>query len=274
MQRLSDLEKLEGFDFSLYDLNDPAIWSRMAQSHFKYIIHLAARTGVRPSRYDPLSYLQSNVEATTRVLEFAANQRIPVILASSSSVYGNATTLPLTEGLITDSPVSFYAATKQAVERIAAYYAHQHQVSITALRFFTVYGPWNRRDMAIWQFMEAIRTRTPIKLYNYGQMRRDFTYVDDILEGIIRLMLQQPQGYSCFNIGYGEAVQLRDVITELESLAGLSAICIEAPLQPGDVTDTWSDSSALFQVTGFKPQINLREGLKRTFEWYCKQQQQ
>lgn len=245
------------------------------------VIHLAAQAGVRWSIENPRAYLDSNIAGTFELLE-AARAYPPkhMLLASTSSVYGANTVLPYAEAHRADHPMSFYAATKKAGEAMAHSYAHLYNLPTTMFRFFTVYGPWGRPDMALFLFTRAILEGKPIKVFNHGEMRRDFTYVDDLTQSI-RLLIDCPpkagvEGDSIspvapwrvVNIGNSEPVQLTDFIAAIEEATGRTAIRELLPIQPGDVPATWADAALLKALTGYAPRTPVKEGVAHFVKWY------
>jgi UDP-glucuronate 4-epimerase len=243
---------------------------------FSHVAHLAAQPGVRYSLVNPGAYLRNNIDAFGAVLEGCRRASVAhLVYASSSSVYGANHTLPFSEDQNVDHPVSLYAATKKANELMAHCYSHLYRLPSTGLRFFTVYGPWGRPDMAPMLFTRAILAGEPIKVFNYGDMQRDFTYVDDIVEGVVRVLSRPPQGgapsgapSAIYNIGNHQAVKLEEFIGELERILGLRAIKEYLPLQPGDVPVTIASIDRLAAATGFAPTTPLSEGLSRFVAWY------
>lgn len=248
------------------------------------IIHLAAQAGVRYSIDNPRAYLESNIVGTFEILE-AARTYPPahMLLASTSSAYGANTVMPYQETVKADHQMSFYAATKKATEAMAHSYAHLYHLPVTMFRFFTVYGPWGRPDMALFKFTKAILNGDPIDVYNHGDMKRDFTYVTDLVEGI-RLLIdavperldEVPEGDSLspvapwrvVNIGNSDSVQLTDFIAAIEEATGKTATRNMMPMQAGDVPATWADASLLQTLTGYKPQTNVRDGVQAFVDWY------
>jgi Nucleoside-diphosphate-sugar epimerases len=234
------------------------------------VIHLAAQAGVRYSLENPHAYIDSNLVGFTNILE--ACRRHPVehlIYASSSSVYGLNDKLPYSTLDVVDRPISLYAATKKANELLAHTYSHLFGLPTTGLRFFTVYGPWGRPDMALFIFTKAILAGTPIKLYNNGKMRRDFTYIDDIVEGIVRLIPRVPDPpYKIYNIGNNSPVELTAFIDAIEKKLGKTAEKLLLPLQPGDVTETYADVEDLMNDTGFRPSTPVETGIGQFIDWY------
>lgn len=248
------------------------------------IIHLAAQAGVRYSIDNPRAYLESNIVGTFEILEAArAYPPAHMLLASTSSAYGANTVMPYQETVKADHQMSFYAATKKATEAMAHSYAHLYHLPVTMFRFFTVYGPWGRPDMALFKFTKAILNGDPIDVYNHGDMKRDFTYVTDLVEGI-RLLIdaaperldEVPEGDSLspvapwrvVNIGNSDSVQLTDFIAAIEDATGKTATRNMMPMQAGDVPATWADASLLQTLTGYKPQTNVRDGVQAFVDWY------
>ena len=259
------------------DLADAAATLRHVRDEgFTHVAHLAAQPGVRYSLVDPAAYWRNNVDAFGAMLEACRHARAAhLVYASSSSVYGANHTLPFSEDQNVDHPVSLYAATKKADELMAHSYSHLYRLPTTGLRFFTVYGPWGRPDMAPMLFTRAILAGEPIKVFNGGDMQRDFTYVDDIIEGVFRVLSRPPQPsppagapYAIYNIGNNRAVRLEAFIAELESLLGRAAVKEYLPLQPGDVQSTYASIDRLARATGFAPGTTLRDGLERFVTWY------
>jgi len=231
-------------------------------------VNLAAQAGVRYSLENPHAYVDSNVTGFLNILEGIRHHGTGhLVYASTSSIYGNNKELPYSELQRTDTPVSLYAATKKANEVMAHAYTHLFKFPATGLRFFTVYGPWGRPDMALFKFTKGILAGEPIPVFNEGRMVRDFTYVDDIVEGIVRV-IDRPQGYRIFNIGNHQRVELMRYIKAIEAACGKKAILDLLPMQPGDVEATEADTSALQQATGFSPDTPVEEGVKRFVQWY------
>ncbi len=289
--RLAELEKLDDFRFVKTDLADGTAFSGI-YAHFKpnYVVHLGAQAGVRYSAENPATYVQSNITGFLNVLE--ACRRAPpkhLVFASSSSVYGAGATVPFHEGSNTDHPISFYGATKKSNELMAHSYAHLYGLTITGLRFFTVYGPWGRPEMAPTIFAKAITKGTPIKLFNEGHNRRDFTYVDDIVDGVVKVLLYPPPAVSLsnppqlsappavsrstppfriFNIGHNRPVEVVLFVQMMEKLLGKKAVVELAPPQPGDMIETCANIDLLRDAIGFAPKVSLEEGLRRFVDWY------
>jgi len=243
-----------------------------ADGHFDAVVNLAAQAGVRYSLENPYAYIESNITGFVTLLECC--RRYPVrhlVYASSSSVYGGNKKVPFSEADDVNTPVSLYAATKRSDELIAQTYARLYKIPSTGLRFFTVYGEWGRPDMAPMLFTRAILDGRPLKVFNHGDMARDFTYVGDIVEGIVRLLDKAPDGdipTDIFNIGCGHPVQLLDFIRTLETALGRKAVLDMQPMQAGDVPRTYADTSKLARKTGYSPQTDLKEGIGRFVGWY------
>ena len=232
------------------------------------VLHLAAQPGVRYSLENPGAYVESNLVGFANLLE-CCRQRLPrhLVFASSSSVYGANSELPWSESQNVDHPVSLYAATKKSNELMAHAYSHLFGLHATALRYFTVYGPWGRPDMSPMLFANAILDEKPIQVFNQGDMQRDFTYVDDIVEGTLRV-LDRPQPYAIYNIGNHQPVGLLDYIAALERALGKKARLDMKPMQPGDVKATYADTTALARAVGFAPSTALEQGLQRFADWF------
>lgn len=273
--RLAELEKLEDFRFVKTDFAEAEAFNGI-YSHFKpdYVIHLGAQAGVRYSSENPAAYARSNLDGFLNVLE--ACRRLPpkhLVFASSSSVYGAGAKVPFSESDDTDQPISFYGATKKSNELMAHSYAHLHGFMITGLRFFTVYGPWCRPDMAPILFAKAISAGTPIKLFNQGQNRRDFTYIDDIVDGVVKVLLYPPAEspippFRIFNIGHNRPVEVVLFVQMLEQLLGKKAVVELAPPQPGDMIETCASIDRLRDAIGFEPKVTLEEGLRHFVDWF------
>ncbi len=242
------------------------------------VVNLAAQAGVRYSLENPQTYIDSNITGFLNILEGCRHNGVEhLIYASSSSVYGANTELPFSTEDRVDNPVSLYAASKKSNELMAHTYSHLFGIPTTGLRFFTVYGPWGRPDMALFIFTKAMVEGKEIDVYNFGKMSRDFTYIDDIVEGITRLIPKPPEKtenkkapYRLFNIGYGSPVKLMDFIREIEHNLGIEANKNLMPIQPGDVPKTWADVDSLYELTDFKPQVSVKEGVKNFIDWYKK----
>ena len=266
-----------GVPCNTLDLADAAATlGLLRDGDFSHVAHLAAQPGVRYSLVNPGAYLRNNVDAFGAVLEGCRHTGVAhLVYASSSSVYGANHTLPFSEDQNVDHPVSLYAATKKAAELMAHSYSHLYALATTGLRFFTVYGPWGRPDMAPMIFTRAILGGDPIKVFNHGDMQRDFTYIDDIVEGVVRVLFRLPQPspttgapYAIYNIGNHRAVALETFIAELERLLGRTAVKQYLPLQPGDVRATYASIDRLAAATGFAPTTSIAEGLARFVSWY------
>lgn len=278
--RLAQLAGYPNFRFQLLDITDKAGLLELFHAQpFSEVIHLAAQAGVRYSLDHPDAYAAANLSGFLNILE-ACRQVKPkhLIYASSSSVYGLNSKLPFSVEDTADSPASLYAATKRANELMAHSYSHLFGIETSGLRFFTVYGPWGRPDMALFKFTKAILNGQPIDIYNDGQMSRDFTYIDDIVEGIVRLRLKPP---SCqadavpgsamnkvYNIGRGMPVKLLDFVECIENAIGIKAQRNYMPMQSGDVVQTWADVSALAQWVDFYPQVSVEAGVTEFIKWY------
>jgi UDP-glucuronate 4-epimerase len=273
--RLARLDGKPGFTFCQADVADrEAIHGLVGQnSDIELIIHLAAQAGVRHSLTDPYAYVQSNVMGHLVVLEAArlAPKLRHVAYASSSSVYGANMRLPFSEADRVDTPVSIYAATKRADELMSHAYAHLHRLPQTGLRFFTVYGPWGRPDMAYYSFARAIVAGEPITLYEGGTLRRDFTYIDDIVAGVVGCLDRPPEGSlpaRVLNIGNHRSEQVSTLVRLLEKALGKQAIVREAPRPPADVEETFASIDAIAALTGFAPRTSLEEGIPRFVTWF------
>jgi UDP-glucuronate 4-epimerase len=271
--------------FVLMDLSDSgALMTLFAAEKFDCVINLAAQAGVRYSLTHPDLYITSNIQGFLNVLEAARAYPVKhLIYASSSSVYGINTIQPFSENGASDHPASLYAATKRSNELMAHSYSHLYGIPTTGLRFFTVYGPWGRPDMALFLFTKSILEKKPIDVFNYGDMKRDFTYVGDIIEGIRRLIDYIPRGIRnwdgiqsgigpaparVYNIGNGKPVRLLDFIQALEKELGMEAQKNMLPIQPGDVPATWADCGALERDVGYHPATDVQEGIKHFVAWY------
>jgi UDP-glucuronate 4-epimerase len=275
--RLEQLRPRPGFRFQKMDIVDAeAMAALFSEGSFDAVIHLAAQAGVRYSLRNPAAYVQSNVVGFLNVLEGCRNAKIGhLVYASSSSVYGGNTELPYSERQNVDQPISMYAATKKADELMAHCYSHLYGLPTTGLRFFTVYGPWGRPDMALFIFTKAILENRPIQVFNHGRMQRDFTYIDDIVEGVVRVLDRPatrepatPAPYRIFNIGNHAAVDLMRFIELLEEKLGRKAQKEFLPMQQGDVPATFADIDALAAWSGFAPRTPVEEGIGRFVEWY------
>ncbi len=266
-------QQVPSFRFLRLQLEDRGALERLfSMEHFDYVVNLAAQAGVRYSLENPYAYVDSNVLGFVDLLECCRRHSVKhVLYASSSSVYGGNTKVPFSEDDVADTPVSLYAATKRSDELIAQVYARLYGIPLTGLRFFTVYGPWGRPDMAPMLFSKAILAGEPIRLFNGGDMQRDFTYVDDIVEGIVRLLDHAPGGcipIEIYNIGCGHPMSLMTFVRELEAALGRSAHYDLRPMQPGDVPQTWADTTKLQRKIRFRPRVTLKEGVRHFVAWY------
>lgn len=289
LARLANFADQEGMDFSMRrnDLADrDAVDACFVEHDFDRVIHLAAQAGVRHSLEKPLDYVHSNLVGFTNLLEACRYNNIPhLTYASTSSVYGAHTSMPFSESMNAVHPLQFYAATKRANEMMAHSYSHLYLLPTTGLRFFTVYGPWGRPDMALFLFTKNILAGEPIDVFNHGKHTRDFTFVDDIVEGIIRASddIAQPDPdwdganpnpatsnapWRLFNIGNNRPIALLDYIRAIEEATGRKAKQNLLPLQPGDVPDTYADSGMLEQYVGYKPATSVKEGVAKFVAWY------
>ena len=252
------------------DLADrAALPALFAAERFDAVVNLAAQAGVRYSVENPWAYVDSNVVGFLNVLECCRHYPVQhLVYASSSSVYGGNEKTPFSEEDRVDDPVSLYAATKKSDELMAGCYSRLYGIPATGLRLFTVYGPWGRPDMSPMLFASAILAGKPIKVFNHGDMLRDFTYVDDIVEGMVRVLDRRPAAHTVYNIGCSNPVRLMDFISELERALGREAEKILLPMQPGDVYQTYADTSKLERELGYKPRVMLREGIDRFVAWY------
>ena len=285
--RLGRLTPHAKFAFHRVDIADQAAVEKVfATGRFDAVINLAAQAGVRYSIENPRAYVEANVVGFTNILEGVRHHKSGhLVFASTSSIYGLNTKLPFDESQNTDHPVAFYAATKKANEAMAHSYAHLFGVPCTGLRFFTVYGPWGRPDMALFKFTKGILAGEPIPVFNEGKMVRDFTYVDDIVEGVIRTADRPPVAnaawdskaapapassapWRIFNIGNHQSVELMRYIRAIEAATGKAAKLQMLPMQAGDVTATEADTTALEALTGFRPNTPVEEGVRRFVQWY------
>ncbi|HIH4337276.1 TPA: NAD-dependent epimerase [Klebsiella oxytoca] len=282
-----DLLQSPLFSFHKIDLADrEGIAQLFAHEKFNRVIHLAAQAGVRYSLENPFAYADSNLIGYLNILEGCRHNHVEHLLyTSSSSVYGLNRKMPFSTDDSVDHPVSLYAATKKANELMAHTYSHLYGIPTTGLRFFTVYGPWGRPDMALFKFTKAMLEGKSIDVYNYGKMKRDFTYIDDIVEAIVRMqdIIPQPNPewtvetgspadssapYRVYNIGNSSPVELMDYITALEEALGMVAEKNMMPIQPGDVLETSADTKPLYDMVGFRPQTTVSQGVKNFVDWY------
>jgi len=285
--RRSLLEEMDGFRFAHLDLADREGMERLFETEgFERVAHMAAQAGVRYSLENPHAYIDSNLVGFLNVLEGCRHHGVEhLVYASSSSVYGANTKMPFSVHDNVDHPVSLYAATKKSNELMAHSYSHLYDLPTTGLRFFTVYGPWGRPDMALFLFTQAILAGEPIDVFNHGKMKRDFTYIGDIVEGVVRTLDRTPEAnpawsgdapdpgssyamYKLYNIGSNNPVELLDMIRALEDALGMKAQKRMLPMQPGDVPATYADVDDLMRDVGFRPSTPLEEGIARFVEWY------
>jgi UDP-glucuronate 4-epimerase len=272
LARLRGLPGAAGFSFHPVDVTDgPALRALFARERPERVVHLAARVGVRAEAASAGAYLEANVGGFLGVLEAAREVGVGhLVYASSSSVYGAGTTPPFQESASADQPLSVYAATKRADELLAHVFSHQHGLPTSGLRFFTVYGPWGRPDMAPLLFLRALREGRPIALHGEGRMRRDFTHVDDAAEAVLRVLDRPPSvtpPYRLLNVGRGEPVAVRAFLAVLERLLGTQAWLHRLPAGAGEMEATWADPSALERETGFRPRVSVEEGLAGLVAW-------
>jgi len=274
--RLDILREQSRFGFEQLDLADRASIARLFARHrFAAVVHLAAQAGVRHSIDHPHEYVDANLEGFVNVLEGCRHNGCRhLVYASSSSVYGANTKLPFSVEDKTDRPISLYAATKKANELMAHSYSHLYRLPVTGLRFFTIYGPWGRPDMAIFMFAKSIVEGTPIKLFNHGKMRRDFTHIDDVTRVVLRLVDRIPEGgveqapARVYNVGNHHPEELMHVVRILEKELGRTAVKDMLPMQPGDVMETFADVGDLMRDTGFRPQTPIEDGIHGFVAWY------
>ena len=284
--RISSSSKFEGYKFVRMDLKDPEILNFMKAEKFDTVVNLAAQAGVRYSLESPMAYIDSNITGFANILEGCRHSEVGnLVYASSSSVYGLNETMPFSVHHNVDHPVSLYAASKKSNELMAHTYSHLFGLPTTGLRFFTVYGPWGRPDMALFLFTKAILAGEPISVFNYGKMRRDFTYIDDIVEGVYQVIINpaksnpewsgaQPDPgtskapFKVYNIGNNNPVELLDFIKEIEKQTGKEAIMNMEPIQPGDVAATWADVDDLIKHFNYKPNTSIEYGISEFVKWY------
>jgi len=285
--RVAELETFSNFQFKRMDIADRKEMADLFAVHrFPAVVHLAAQAGVRHSLVDPHAYVDAKLIGFLNVLEgcrYAGCRHL--IYASSSSVYGANSCVPFRASDNVDHPLSLYGATKKANELMAHAYAHLFAVPATGLRFFTVYGPWGRPDMAMWLFTDAILQGRPIKLFNRGQMRRDFTYIDDVVEAVVRLLRRSPKAnpkwsggapdpatsrapWHIYNIGNSQTVEVTEVVRLIEEVVGKPAVKELLPMQPGDVPQTYAEVADLERAVGFRPKTSIAEGVRRFVHWF------
>ncbi len=285
--RLKQLEEKTKFKFVKVDLADQdGMASVFRSDSFDVVVNLAAQAGVRYSLENPQAYIDANIVGFTNILENCRHSKVKhLVYASSSSVYGANTRMPFSIHDNIDHPVSLYAASKKANELMAHTYSHLYELPSTGLRFFTVYGPWGRPDMALFLFTRAILADKPIQVFNHGKMQRDFTFIDDIIEGVVRVMGHLPKPnpewhgdqpdpgtsyapYKIYNIGNNQPIELTQFISEIENALGKKAQKVYLDLQPGDVPATYADVDDLMKDVGFKPATPIRDGIQRFVDWY------
>jgi UDP-glucuronate 4-epimerase len=285
--RLEQLQRSKGFQFERMELADRAAMAPLFERYpIRRVVHLAAQAGVRYSLTNPHAYVDSNLTGFMNILEGCRHIRVEhLVYASSSSVYGGNTHMPFSVNDNVDHPVSLYAATKKANELMAHCYAYLYRIPCSGLRFFTVYGPWGRPDMALFIFTKAILEGKPIEVFNFGKMQRDFTYIDDIAEGVIRVLDKPAVGddtfnsdrpapnqssapYRIYNIGNHQPVELLHLISVLEECIGKKAEKVMLPIQPGDVPATYADVDDLIREVGFRPNTKIDVGVSRFVQWY------
>jgi UDP-glucuronate 4-epimerase len=287
--RVAELDAIPGFRFEKTDIADRhAVAALFAEHRFPHVVHLAAQAGVRHSLIDPHAYAAANLTGFLNVLEGCRHAGCRhLVYASSSSVYGANTRVPFRATDNVDHPLSLYGATKKANELMAHAYAHLFALPATGLRFFTVYGPWGRPDMAMWLFTDAIMQGRPIKLFNNGQMRRDFTYIDDVVEAVVRIVPKPPAPnpawsgdapdpatsaapWHVYNIGNSQPVEVPEVVRLIEQAVGKPAVRELLPMQPGDVPETCADVADLERAVGFRPKTPIEEGVRRFVDWFLR----
>ncbi|ANW94957.1 capsule biosynthesis protein CapI [Wenyingzhuangia fucanilytica] len=271
--------KTNNFKFIRMNLEDTESINQLFEKEkFEVVCNLAAQAGVRYSIENPHAYVESNIVGYVNLLEACRNTGVKhLVYASSSSVYGLNSKIPFSTDDTVDTPISLYAASKKSNELMAHTYSHLFGFATTGLRFFTVYGPWGRPDMAAYLFAEGIRNNQPIKVFNHGKMERDFTYVGDIVEGVMRIIegevdtrKEKGELYKVYNIGNNNSVKLTEYIENIEKNLGKEAEKIMMDMQPGDVAKTWADVSALIKDYGYSPNTSVEEGVKKFIDWYKK----
>jgi UDP-glucuronate 4-epimerase len=266
LQNFQDHPHFEFYETTITDM--PAMEKVFSQHHFSHIVHLAAKAGVRPSIEQPIAYKTANIDGTLNLLEMARLHKIDrFIFASSSSVYGNNRKIPFSENDPVDNPISPYAATKKAGELICYTYHHLYKINISALRFFTVYGPRQRPEMAIHKFTRQIDSGEPVQLYGYGRLKRDFTYIDDILQGVMSV-IEKVRGYEIFNLGESQTISTSQLIDVIEQKLGKKAVRVEVETQPGDVDITFADISKAQRLLDYSPNTSIENGVAKFMEWY------
>ena len=263
----------ESYQFIEMDLNDrDRLYNLFETENFSHVVHLAAQAGVRYSLQNPFAYIDSNITGFVNLLEACRHHPVKhLVYASSSSVYGTNTNTPFKETDVTDTPVSLYAATKKANELMAYSYARLYHIPATGIRFFTVYGPWGRPDMAPSLFMSAILKSEPIRLFNHGNMERDFTYIDDIVKGVLKILPSPPvveTPHTIYNMGCADPVKLTDFIRVIENVTGKKAIVKMTEMQPGDVVSTYADTSRLKKDFNYQPSTSIETGINSFYQWF------
>ncbi len=281
--RLAHLSAQFGSNFHFVEADfaqHEALTEALAGLRFDRIVHLGAQAGVRYSIENPRAYIEANLSGHLNMLEIARHRNLPMVYASSSSVYGGNKTLPFRVEDRVDHPISLYAATKKSDELMSECYAHLYRIPLTGLRFFTVYGPWGRPDMALWIFTKAILEGKPIQVFNGGEMRRDFTYIDDIVSGIVACLNNPPADdgspkaggsinpHRLYNIGNHRSEELSHMIELIENACGQKAIRELKPMQPGDVRETFADIDAIANDLGYQPTTKIEVGIPRFVDWY------
>jgi UDP-glucuronate 4-epimerase len=264
----ANILKQEGIVASEHDIHDAKAFQKLLEKEqINHCIHLAAQAGVRLSLQDPQRYIHNNIVGFCSILEVLRHMSIPLIYASSSSVYGTNKKIPFSVHDQTDSAANMYGVTKKSNELMARTYHHLYQMPMVGLRFFTVYGPWGRPDMAYYSFTKAIWEGKPIDVYNFGNMRRDFTYIDDIVDGICSA-LSIETGEHIFNLGNERPEKVRTLIEYIEQELGKKAKLNELPMQPGEIVETFADIEESKKTLGFQPRISLKEGISQFIEWF------
>ncbi len=292
--RLAELRNVPNFRFEQCDIADRVALAKLfAAEEFAYVAHLAAQAGVAYSALNPAAYVDANLVGFANILEGCRQARCRhLVYASSSSVYGANTRMPLRTTDRVDEPLSLYGATKKSNELMAYAYGHLFALPATGLRFFTVYGPWGRPDMAVWLFTQAILDGQPLRLFNFGRMRRDFTYIDDVVEAAVRLIqspadaaaapaagappsppLSQPAPYRIYNVGNSQPIEILELVDHLEKIIGRRAKRELLPMRPIDVLETFADSSDLARATSFTPRTPIEDGLRSFVDWFRKYRQ-
>jgi UDP-glucuronate 4-epimerase len=268
-RNLFTIENSPNFTFYNQSITDITALEKIFENHkFETIVHLAAKAGVRPSIKQPFAYHRTNIDGTLNLLELSRHHNLGrFVFASSSSVYGNNKVVPFSEDHSVDNPISPYAATKKAGELMCYTYHHLYKINIFNLRFFTVYGPRQRPEMAIHKFIRLIDNSKPIQVYGYGKPKRDFTYIDDIIQGIQK-SIEKVEGYEIFNLGESKTISTNGLIELIEKELGKQAFRQEMSMQPGDVEITYADISKAKNVLGYDPKTDLEEGITKMVEWY------